>query len=410
MKLKNAICKLHVSSFLTQNFCADKYWDTFVRIDILQAGGMDGLQAAFPPPSKLPTKLSKRWGGWMVPLATTFCLTALLGALFMGQLKGSGSVPPPVADADGYWGKVTANTDWCEANYQVTWYVAEFWNTLSSLLIVFWALYGLVRHANTPQFLSCLSGTCQRPQIPGGPCSGPAWKHAMEPRFFVCFLLLAVIGVGSALYHGTLLRENQLLDELPMVWFTFVATYIVLCMRDQHPNPTPRFWLPLGLLVATVGLTAYVIWDTEQHDIFIVAFAIGTAINVHTTGQLKILHEQSAWMVNRLLATIAGGVVCWIADQALCHALQPLYLHAVWHTAISFAAYDAIRLWLLMRQTVRGAAVSVTGQWPFSAVTEFSNSCDGADACHPDGDKAHFDEEAAMFSLPVWRKNTLEAV
>lgn len=34
--------------------------------------------------------------------------------------------------------------DWCEQNYVVTYYVAEFWNTLSSLLIAFWAIIGIV--------------------------------------------------------------------------------------------------------------------------------------------------------------------------------------------------------------------------------------------------------------------------
>jgi len=27
---------------------------------------------------------------------------------------------------DGFWGKPTATIDWCEANYEVTYFVAEF--------------------------------------------------------------------------------------------------------------------------------------------------------------------------------------------------------------------------------------------------------------------------------------------
>ncbi len=29
-------------------------------------------------------------------------------------------------DFDGFWGKPTATIDWCESNYEVTYYVAEF--------------------------------------------------------------------------------------------------------------------------------------------------------------------------------------------------------------------------------------------------------------------------------------------
>ncbi len=36
----------------------------------------------------------------------------------------------------GYWGSTTSTFDWCEINYEVTIYVAEFWNTLSSLFIL----------------------------------------------------------------------------------------------------------------------------------------------------------------------------------------------------------------------------------------------------------------------------------
>jgi hypothetical protein len=36
----------------------------------------------------------------------------------------------------GYWGDVDATIEWCEWNYVVTPYVAEFWNTVSSLVVL----------------------------------------------------------------------------------------------------------------------------------------------------------------------------------------------------------------------------------------------------------------------------------
>lgn len=32
----------------------------------------------------------------------------------------------PAADREGYWGPTTSTLDWCEENYAVTWYIAEF--------------------------------------------------------------------------------------------------------------------------------------------------------------------------------------------------------------------------------------------------------------------------------------------
>ncbi|KAJ8798314.1 hypothetical protein J1605_001439 [Eschrichtius robustus] len=32
----------------------------------------------------------------------------------------------PAGDREGYWGPTTSTLDWCEENYAVTWYIAEF--------------------------------------------------------------------------------------------------------------------------------------------------------------------------------------------------------------------------------------------------------------------------------------------
>lgn len=32
----------------------------------------------------------------------------------------------PAADREGYWGPTTSTLDWCEENYAVTWFIAEF--------------------------------------------------------------------------------------------------------------------------------------------------------------------------------------------------------------------------------------------------------------------------------------------
>ena len=36
----------------------------------------------------------------------------------------------------GYWGDVDATIEWCERNYVVTPYVAEWWNTVTSLVVL----------------------------------------------------------------------------------------------------------------------------------------------------------------------------------------------------------------------------------------------------------------------------------
>ncbi len=38
----------------------------------------------------------------------------------------------------GFWGPRTASVDWCEPNYVHTFWIAEFWNTLSSVSRATW--------------------------------------------------------------------------------------------------------------------------------------------------------------------------------------------------------------------------------------------------------------------------------
>ena len=45
-------------------------------------------------------------------------------------------------DPAGYWGLPTSTIDWCEQNYAVTPYVAEFFNTVSSLAMVLAGVLG----------------------------------------------------------------------------------------------------------------------------------------------------------------------------------------------------------------------------------------------------------------------------
>ncbi|KAJ6636716.1 Alkaline ceramidase 3, partial [Pseudolycoriella hygida] len=43
----------------------------------------------------------------------------------------------------GYWGTPTSTLDWCERNYEVTPYIAEFWNTISNITIFLPPFFGI---------------------------------------------------------------------------------------------------------------------------------------------------------------------------------------------------------------------------------------------------------------------------
>ena len=79
----------------------------------------------------------------------------------------SASLPP--RSEGPFWGPITANYDWCESNYVVTQYVAEFFNTLSSVPTLTVGLYFALKSA----------------------------KHGYGFRFALAGWMLAVVGFGS---------------------------------------------------------------------------------------------------------------------------------------------------------------------------------------------------------------------
>ena len=116
-------------------------------------------------------------------------------------LRGLGDLrrytPDVPVDPVGFWGIPTASIDWCEQNYAVTPWVAEFWNTLSSLAMVAAGLVGL-------------------------------WTRRFAREVRLAFALLTLVGLGSIAFHGTLRFELQMLDELPMLYLvTWMAWLLV---------------------------------------------------------------------------------------------------------------------------------------------------------------------------------------
>lgn len=75
----------------------------------------------------------------------------------------------------GYWGPVDAIHDWCEVNYQSSSWVAEPWNTASSLSYFVPALTLLLF------------------PVP-----------AMDTRFLVLGGILVAVGAGSMLFHASM--------------------------------------------------------------------------------------------------------------------------------------------------------------------------------------------------------------
>jgi len=211
--------------------------------------------------------------------------------------------------APGYWGNPDGIMDFCEPNYAVTYYVAEFFNTMSSIPFCVLGVLGLVL---THKFATT------------------------EFRFKLCFLSMLLMGFGTILFHASLLFKYQLLDEMPMLFWTANWLYCALTL-ELPPGETD--WR-LALVLVAVTATEVVFYIVlEVYGIFLVGFSanvvIGTFVMVH-----RYRHLLGRLVPYGLLAYY-GAACCWLLDMSFCDRVQNLQLHSFWHLGAAYGQYLA---------------------------------------------------------------------
>jgi dihydroceramidase len=225
------------------------------------------------------------------------------------------ALPPPDT-----WSSAPALVDWCEPNYAVSPYVAEWWNTLSSVVMVGVATEGWRRVADAPL------------------------------RYRLGMAGLAAVGTGSALFHGTLLRAAQAADELPMVGLGLACVWTLL-LRGR---PASEGRALLGVLSA-FALAFVVAYFTVPW-----AFLLFTGVYGAMVTWVAVRTMQLSWgapspaPLRRAAATMVlsfGGAffVFWLPEHVLLgcdHPLQILQLHSFWHV---LGAVGSVAWWVWAR-------------------------------------------------------------
>ncbi|KAI8686424.1 hypothetical protein NCS55_00318100 [Fusarium keratoplasticum] len=232
------------------------------------------------------------------------------------------------AMATEFWGPQTSYLNFCEEDYVITRYIAEFVNTLSSLAYVAYGLYGL---------FSC-------PQLPTG-----------SRLFLYCGLV--GVGICSGGYHMTLKYHTQMSDELSMHLLTTPLVYRLLTFQAS-PRRTISIGLVLSSLFTLVMITHIVLDEFVLHA---VTFASGVLIVANRVLKIISQHIPDPHVRSSLRNVSLFGCFCfgfgyflWLIDEFACRYLTDarnvvglpfaffLELHGWWHILTALGSYIAV--------------------------------------------------------------------
>lgn len=202
---------------------------------------------------------------------------------------------------NGYWGPTTSTLDWCERNYEMSFYVAELWNTISNVAI----------------FLPPIIGIFQ------------IYKLDLERKYMLAFFVVSIVGFGSWAFHMTLLYPMQLADEIPMVWSAAVMIYMQLNIRRSADSPIN--WP----LMATCFLYAFAYIALIKSLLFTRKVQCKTCTNMVHWVWILLHVAFFLWNIDNNFCTRLEGV-----REHLPAGLRPAtQLHAAWHLLTGIAAY-----------------------------------------------------------------------
>ena len=241
----------------------------------------------------------------------------------------------------GFWEPHSSSVDFCEPNYLLSEYIAEPHNVWSSLFITVIGMVGFFY---------------------GNPLN--------ELSVSAMYIILAVIGLGSAGQHTTLHWFYQSSDEVPMLWqiLTFLhMLYITNISKNKNSSAPGYAFIGIAVLqtvlyyrfqqIYAVFLASMVVYST--------IIIVGTHSLVYTTNKehRRLRLKVHYWAV---FSYLIFGVALWVIDMNLCSYLTPLYvrvsgftLHVFWHIFAGIGSYLTATNLTIMRLQEMGHKVDL---------------------------------------------------
>lgn len=183
-----------------------------------------------------------------------------------------------------YWGEKDTSISFCENKYTDVFWIAEYYNTVSSFMYILVAL----------PFLK-------------GKISKVAWSSVG-------------VGIGSMMLHGTMRFYGQWIDEISMLLFSY---YSLKKIDPQFPDLLPVF------------ISVYLV----QWHHFLVFISIFLSMQLRIFFILSKQKKLGSYFYS-LFFFIAS--IFWIFDQCACSYVITYQFHAFWHFFTSLSMFTSM--------------------------------------------------------------------
>lgn len=192
----------------------------------------------------------------------------------------------------GAWFPHTALHDFCERNYDLTPLLVETRNAVSALFFVF-----------AGAFLLWQAKAMQKDRS----------RKATARHFALAGVLEILLGVGSCLFHATLQRWAQAMDEIVMLLMVVVFHTIFSNGADHPTSPYPRSRGQTHELLNVQCASLFLLYFAMSFEVFLSVF-------VGLLGRLLLLLRrrgvtQLAVAKTAAVIYVGGYVLLWIPAE-----------------------------------------------------------------------------------------------
>ena len=193
----------------------------------------------------------------------------------------------------------TSEIDWCEDNFVYCDTIAEFWNSLTSFIFVFFGLFGIY---NIP---------------------------ISNKSVYFFFFNNIFIGLTSFLFHSTLSIEGQILDEFSILFYMLNG---IIYLEKFHK--THLFYSILT--ISMVPILVYIYPIMNRFCLFMTTPYILYISNKNYNYLISIDKDISKLIIISKVSFVSS-FLCWIIDY-LC--FLPISSHFIWHILIAYSCYN----------------------------------------------------------------------